>query len=127
MPTHAQPARDYLAQHKVTEKLAEAVAKVIEERPANPLSYLGNLLSGASANAEDPEFEEELKRGDWASNRAAYDAVRMYYRWTFMPVSKDRRRPLQLLASRGVTDCTDRDIYTFGGARAMNHNDATIL
>ena len=51
--------------------------------------------------------------------RTTDDAVRMYYRWTFMPVSKDRRRPLQLLASRGVTDCTDRDIYTFGGARAQ--------
>ena len=38
-----------------------------------------------------------------ASNRGAYDAVRMYYRWTFMPVSKDRRRPLSLIASRGLT------------------------
>ena len=55
-----------------------------------------------------------LRRGDWATNRSAYDAVRMYYRWTFMPVSKDRRRCLALLAARGETDCTDRDVYTFG-------------
>jgi len=60
------------------------------------------------------DADAPLRRGDWASNRAAYDAVRMYYRWTFMPVSKDRRRPLQLIAARGQTDCTDRDIYTFG-------------
>ena len=69
----------------------------------------------ADAEAEHKAFmEEELKRGDWASNRGAYDAVRMYYRWTFMPVSKDRRRPLSLIAARGVTDYRDRDIYTFG-------------
>ena len=64
--------------------------------------------------AGEDDGSSPLRRGDWASNRSAYDAVRMYYRWTFMPVSKDRRRPLQLLAARGVTDCTDRDIYTFG-------------
>jgi len=40
--------------------------------------------------------------------------VRMYYRWTFMPVSKDRRRPLALLASRGVVDFSAWDLYTFG-------------
>ena len=38
----------------------------------------------------------------------------MYYRWTFMPVSKDRRRPLSLIASRGVADYSKMDIYTFG-------------
>lgn len=58
--------------------------------------------------------KEELRRGDWATNRGAYDAVRMYYRWTFMPVSKDRRRPLSLIASRGVTDLKHMDVYTFG-------------
>ena len=44
----------------------------------------------------------------------ADDAVRMYYRWTFMPSSKDRRRPLALLASRGLLDCRALDIYHFG-------------
>ena len=58
--------------------------------------------------------DDALRHGDWATNRTAYDAVRMYYRWTFMPVSKDRRRPLALLASRGVADFGDRDLYTFG-------------
>eukprot|EP00966_Prymnesium_polylepis_P026430 609955-Prymnesium_polylepis.1 len=38
----------------------------------------------------------------------------MYYRWTFMPVSKDRRRPLALLASRGKLDWAEWDLYTFG-------------
>lgn len=55
-----------------------------------------------------------LRKGDWASNRGAYDAVRMYYRWTFMPVSKDRRRPLSLIASRGHTDYSHMELYTFG-------------
>lgn len=43
-----------------------------------------------------------------------YDATRMYYRWTFMPAGKQRSRSLALIASRGVHDYTDRDLYTFG-------------
>ena len=38
----------------------------------------------------------------------------MYYRWTFMPAGKQRSRSLALIASRGVHDYTDRDLYTFG-------------
>ena len=38
----------------------------------------------------------------------------MYYRWTFMPAGKERSRSLALIASRGVHDYTDRDLYTFG-------------
>ena len=72
---------------------------------------------GEAATATLPTLGTAPLTDDAAIGR--YDATRMYYRWTFMPVSKDRRRPLQLLASRGVTDCTDRDIYTFGGARAQ--------
>jgi len=102
-------AEDYLA--PLDPVLTTAVSRVLEERPADPVAAIGRLLCQASGNNED---DEELTRGDWATNRANYDAVRMYYRWTFMPVSKDRRRPLQLLASRGLTNCTDRDVYTFG-------------
>lgn len=125
----------WLKEHGVQDHLAAAVRHVIKERPADPIAEIGKLLlalpaSGGSTAAADPVdvsnadadaeaehkafMEEELKRGDWASNRGAYDAVRMYYRWTFMPVSKDRRRPLSLIAARGVTDYRDRDIYTFG-------------
>ena len=70
----------------------------------------------ASSGAVDlaADAEPELRKGDWATNRSAYEAVKMYYRWTFMPVSKDRRRPLALIAARGVADYADRDIYTFG-------------
>ena len=72
--------------------------------------------ASASSGAVDPaaDAEPELRKGDWATNRSAYEAVKMYYRWTFMPVSKDRRRPLALIAARGVADYADRDIYTFG-------------
>ena len=115
-------AAAYLAEHHVEQALSTTLASVVADRPADPIAEIARRLMliasekvrSAQEEEEDAEFEEELKRGDWASNRAAYDAVRMYYRWTFMPVSKDRRRPLQLLASRGVTDFTDRDIYTFG-------------
>lgn len=66
----------------------------------------------------DPSFTSDddtrLMRGQWASHRGEYDATRMYYRWTFMPVSKDRRRPLALLASRGQLDWEGWDMYTFG-------------
>ena len=111
-------AAAWLAEHDIEKALSTTLASVVADRPADPIAEIARRLmllsTGKSAQEEDAEFEEELKRGDWASNRAAYDAVRMYYRWTFMPVSKDRRRPLQLLASRGVTDFSDRDIYTFG-------------
>ena len=120
------------------EHLERAVRHVIKERPEDPIAEIGKLLlalpkpgggagakaaapvdvSNADADDEEAEhkafMEAELKRGDWASNRGAYDAVRMYYRWTFMPVSKDRRRPLSLIAARGVTDYRERDVYTFG-------------
>ena len=64
--------------------------------------------------AGEDDGSSPLRRGDWASNRSAYDAVRMYYRWTFMPAGKQRSRSLALIASRGVHDYTDRDLYTFG-------------
>lgn len=122
----------WLQEHGVQDKLASAVRHVIKERPADPVKVIGHLLLGLPVSgdslreapeadfsaAEEEEhrafMEAELKRGDWASNRGAYDAVRMYYRWTFMPVSKDRRRPLSLIAARGITDYSERDIYTFG-------------
>jgi hypothetical protein len=68
----------------------------------------------AAAEHDAAEDDEALRQGDWATNRADYDAVKMYYRWTFMPSSKDRRRPLALIASRGVLDYAERDLYTFG-------------
>ena len=131
-------AEAWLKEHGVQEHLAVSVRHVIKERPEDPIAEIGKLLlalpkpgggagakaaapvdvSNADADDEEAEhkafMEAELKRGDWASNRGAYDAVRMYYRWTFMPVSKDRRRPLSLIAARGVTDYRERDVYTFG-------------
>ena len=68
----------------------------------------------AGAEGGAAEDDERLARGDWATNRAAYDASKMYYRYTFIPESKERRRPLALLASRGVFDCAGRDLYQFG-------------
>ena len=72
------------------------------------------LEAAEQRSLEVPDEADALRRGDWATNRGAYDAVRMYYRWTFMPSSKERRRPLALIASRGVTDYSERDLYTFG-------------
>ena len=72
------------------------------------------VTGSATAGAVAGDDEVELARGTWATDRVGYEATKMYYRWTFMPVSKDRRRPLALLASRGPTDWTGWDLYTFG-------------
>merc|ERR1719331_212670 len=74
-------------------------------------------LQAVTARANDKPADEELlelQRGTWATDRVGYDATRMYYRWTFMPAGKQRSRSLALIASRGVHDYTDRDLYTFG-------------
>jgi len=67
-----------------------------------------------AAAARTAEVVDSLSRGTWATDRAAYDAVRMYYRWTFMPSSKERKRALALIAARRQLDYADRDLYTFG-------------
>jgi len=115
-------ARDFAKTYLTKAAAMAALAKAISDGTAADDAWrVGpSEVSSSAANGNDNGGnghggeEGELRRGDWASNRASYDAVRMYYRWTFMPVSKDRRRPLSLLASRGVTDLTDRDVYTFG-------------
>jgi hypothetical protein len=98
-------------------------------------------LQAVSARANDKPADEELlelQRGTWATDRVGcvlafaaflpglyasadrrairrrYDATRMYYRWTFMPAGKERSRSLALIASRGMRDYSDRDLYTFG-------------
>ena len=84
---------------------------------AQALRALGAAIATGAAAPTDGDGAtegDELRKGDWASNRKAYDAVKMYYRWTFMPVSKDRRRVLGLIASKGATEYAHRDLYTFG-------------
>jgi hypothetical protein len=58
-------AEDYLA--PLDPVLTTAVSRVLEERPADPVAAIGRLLCQASGNNED---DEELTRGDWATNRA---------------------------------------------------------
>lgn len=77
-------AQQYLTHEGALASLAAAITDgTAWPPPAIPIT--------AEANGSlhvDGDETTELRRGDWASNRGAYDAVRMYYRWTFMPVSK---------------------------------------
>lgn len=120
----AQRAQEYARAHLTRAAALAALARAISEGSALAIDGEGKGEEGTdgavAAKAADGTGgglggdAAELRRGDWASNRGAYDAVRMYYRWTYMPVSKDRRRPLALLASRGVADLSAQDVYTFG-------------
>jgi hypothetical protein len=69
------------------------------------------------------EDEEQLRQGTWATDRASYGIGKgrgMAFRRTFMPMegeaSRNRRRALQVLMAdlKDQTDCTGRDLYTFG-------------
>ena len=71
-----QDRRAYLAEQRVEEVLIAAVARVLEDRPAEPIRALGDILCKHSkTDDEDEEFEAELRQGDWASNRAACTRV----------------------------------------------------
>jgi hypothetical protein len=105
-------AQRFLTEAAAQRSLAQALTSGTAWPPTDNAAAGGG--AGGGAGGAEGEHGARLRQGDWATNRTAYDAVRMYYRWTFMPVSKDRRRPLALLASRGVAQCADRDLYTFG-------------
>ena len=69
------------------------------------------------------EDEAQLRQGTWVTDRKGYGigAGRgMAFRRTFMPMdgehSRNRRRALQVLMAQlgDKSDCTSRDIYTFG-------------
>ena len=54
------------------EALVAAVARVLDERPSDPVQAIGRMmLQMSAASADDDDDEGELRKGDWASNRAA--------------------------------------------------------